>query len=99
MLLRQFAAAISRSGPVISKRTSFAASSKVAADTAGPTSGAVPKAGGAPGVGAAGLVFALLHAPAAAASRAHDPVRNCRLESDMAKGVSLSFPPQDNRSR
>lgn len=31
-------------------RASFSASAKVAADTGGPVTGAVPKAGGAPGV-------------------------------------------------
>src|SRR5881296_2603618 len=51
---RQLPAACSRSLAVICRFTSFSASAKVAADTAGPNSGAVPKAGGAPGGGCAG---------------------------------------------
>ena len=36
--------------------TSFSASAKVAADTGGPVTGPVPKAGGAPGVGGVDMV-------------------------------------------
>ena len=55
---RQLAAAISRSAGVIVTCTSFSASAKVDGVTSGPTGGAVPKAGGAPGggVGLRGLV-------------------------------------------
>jgi hypothetical protein len=47
--IRQLLAAVARSAGVICNHTSFSASAKVAADTSGPTAGAVPKAGGAPG--------------------------------------------------
>ena len=47
---RQLAAAISRSAALIVTCASFSASAKVEDDTAGPAPGAVPNAGGAPGV-------------------------------------------------
>ena len=50
---RQLPAATSRSASLRGNWTSFSASAKVEIETAGPTSGAVPKAGGAPGVGIA----------------------------------------------
>ena len=46
---RQLPAASARSASVNSTCTSFSASAKVAGDTSGPTGGAVPNAGGAPG--------------------------------------------------
>jgi hypothetical protein len=49
--LRQLAAAIFRSASVIVTCASFSASAKVAGETSGPTSGAVPNVGGAPGGG------------------------------------------------
>src|SRR6266581_1372167 len=52
MDLRQLPAACLRSAPVNWMLTNFSASAKVWAKTSGPTSGAVPKAGGAPGGGA-----------------------------------------------
>ena len=55
--LRQLLAAITRSAPVISTCTSLAASVKVLGDTSGPTGGAVPNAGGAPGGSSAVCCF------------------------------------------
>jgi len=49
--MRQLLAAVARSAGLISTWRSFPASAKVAGVTSGPTGGAVPKAGGAPGVG------------------------------------------------
>jgi hypothetical protein len=51
---------------------SFSASAKVLAETVGPTDGAVPKAGGAPGVGSLGFA-----APS-----------DCRVESAQAAAIS-----------
>jgi hypothetical protein len=63
--------------------TSFSASAKVPPDTSGPTGGAVPKAGGAPGGGAAVFSAALRHA-AAEAIRAMDArFRNCLRDFGM----------------
>ncbi len=57
MATRQFPAACARSFSVRGNWTSFSASVKVAGVTSGPTGGAVPKAGGAPGVvGVAGVL-------------------------------------------
>jgi hypothetical protein len=56
---------------------SFSASAKVAADTSGPTGGAVPKAGGAPGGSAPAFCAALRHAAAEAASAVDARLRNC----------------------
>src|SRR3982751_1706033 len=50
MLLRQLPAAASRSAGLIGNWMSLSASAKVDAETGGPTSGAAPKVGGAPGV-------------------------------------------------
>src|SRR3974390_2633037 len=55
MSLAHVRAANSLSPVVYSTRTSFSASPKVADETAGPTGGAVPNAGGAPGVCSEGL--------------------------------------------
>ncbi len=51
---RQLEAAMSRSAGVSDTCTNFSASAKVFAVTSGPTCGAVPKAGGAPGGGVPG---------------------------------------------
>src|SRR5689334_20651450 len=83
MLFRQFCAACVRSFSVISTRTSFSASAKVAAETSGPTAGAVPNAGGAPGGELGGGFCANTRDSAAAASMAADEVsRKSRREWD-----------------
>ena len=56
MDVRQLLAIIWRCASVICTWTNFSASAKVAGETSGPTGGAVLKAGGAPGVGAADVV-------------------------------------------
>jgi len=50
--VRQLAAAIVRSASVIDTCASFSASANVVGETSGPTGGAVPNVGGAPGGGA-----------------------------------------------
>jgi hypothetical protein len=84
MLLRQLPAAISRSAPLSSNCTSFSASAKVEGETGGPASGAVPKAGGAPG-GTVSEADAGLrrHAVSSAVNAAEAPPRNRRREFDM----------------
>src|SRR6266705_3244387 len=54
-LRRQVLAAMLRSAGLSSICTSFSASAKVSVETAGPTSGPVPNAGGAPGGGSPGF--------------------------------------------
>src|SRR5437899_7473239 len=80
---RQLAAAISRSPAVIVTCASFSDSANVAADTAGPDSGDVPKVGGAPGVGG-GVGTALAggwsrQATAAPTTPSGAVIRNCLL--------------------
>src|ERR1041384_1507252 len=55
MVRRQLSAATLRSFAVSSNCTSFSASANVVVETSGPTWGAVPNAGGAPGVGCDGF--------------------------------------------
>src|SRR5262245_22054566 len=55
MALRQFPAAWLRSATLNSKSISFSAAANVDGDTSGPTAGAVPNAGGAPGGGSFGF--------------------------------------------
>jgi hypothetical protein len=96
MDVRQLFAAICRSASVIGTCISFSASAKVAGDTSGPTGGAVLKAGGAPGVAAAGLpvgaepvawsvacpvgCFSVRHATIAPSMPIGAWIRNCRRE-------------------
>src|SRR6266702_5327013 len=97
MDLRQLPAACFRSAPVNWMLTNFSASAKVWAKTSGPTSDAVPKAGGAPGGGAvAGSVgfmdsvafcvfsFPLQEATAAPNNPVVVRVRNCLRVFDMS---------------
>src|ERR1019366_10042102 len=63
--------------------TSFSPSAKVAGNTAGPTGGAVPKAGGAPAGGAPGVCDARRHAAAEAIRAADARFRNCLRDFDM----------------
>src|ERR1019366_3907255 len=81
--VRQLPAAISRAAGLSPTCTSFSASAKVAGDTGGPTGGAVPKAGGAPGGGAAGVWAARRHAAAEAIRPMEARFRNCLREFDM----------------
>ena len=81
--LRQFPAACSRSEGVRSNCTSFSASAKVAAETGGPTSGAVPKAGGDPGGRLDALCCGLRHAANAALKAMDARFRNRRREFGM----------------
>src|SRR5579871_4531957 len=82
MALRQLPAAWARSAWVRVAWTSFSASAKVAVVTSGPTAGAVPKAGGAPGV--VEVVGAWALAAVAVARRVRVvSVRNWRRDLDM----------------
>src|SRR5579864_3530682 len=83
MDLRQLPAAAWRSIALSSKRTSFSASAKVEAETGGPTSGAVPKAAGAPGGSADESGVGLRHAERVASRTADERFRNCRREFDI----------------
>src|SRR5690242_5783990 len=81
---RQLAAATSRSAALIVTCASFSASANVAGETAGPDSGPVPKAGGAPGVSGVAVVRPPAPPPAGCRSRRHaaaEPtivaMRNC----------------------
>jgi hypothetical protein len=94
MELRQLAAAVSRSAGLISNRTSFSASANVEAETGGPTSGAVPKAGGVPGgrdVDEAFVEIAcgLRHAAKAAMRRPDARLKNPRRVFDMFHIVAV----------
>src|ERR1017187_1543762 len=83
MVVRQLPAATARSVPLSSTCMSFSASAKVEGDTSGPTAGAVPNAGGAPGGSWAG--FGALLGPAAAVPSKPRDVRdrNCLSDFDM----------------
>ena len=85
MLLRQLPAACCRSAGVRLNSTSFSASAKVAAETGGPTSGAVPNAGGVPGGKAAVSEVGpgLPQEAAAATNPAEAQLRKSRRELDM----------------
>jgi len=83
MLFRQFSAASARSLPLSSTRTSFPASAKVAAETSGPTAGAVPKAGGVPAGGGVPVWASTFGAMAAPTSAADDLTRKLRRDFDM----------------
>src|ERR1022692_2744954 len=83
MVVRQLPAATARSVPVSSTCMSFSASAKVEGDTSGPTAGAVPNAGGAPGGSSAGFC-ALPGRAAAAPSNPRDVRdRNCLRDFDI----------------
>src|SRR6266705_6277879 len=89
MDLRQLPAACLRSAPVNWMLTNFSASAKVWAETSGPTSGAVPKAGGAPGGGAVAgsvgfMAFLLQEATAAPNNPVVARVRNCLRVFNMS---------------
>src|ERR1043165_2921402 len=83
MARRQLPAACARSASFISTRTSFSASAKVMVDTSGRVGGAVPNAGGAPGV--AGFACWPSNGGTAMAAKAviDACVRNCRRDFDM----------------
>lgn len=85
MELRQLLVAVARSEALRSNRTSFSASAKVEVETAGPTSGAVPKAGGAPGVETAvpESTVGLRHAAKTAKKAVEARFRKRRREFDM----------------
>ena len=85
MDLRQFSAAVARSSALRGTWTSFSASTKVAVETGGPASAAVPKAGGIP-AGALlvpGCFDSLLQAAVMAARTAVTPFRKLRRELSM----------------
>jgi hypothetical protein len=79
---RHVAAAIVRSASVIVTCTNFSASANVAGETAGPTSGAVPNVGGAPGVEDVDGTDDFCSSPRQAAATPSRPIgawiRNCR---------------------
>src|SRR5258706_8509741 len=83
MVARQLSAATFKSLGVISIWTSFCASVKVVVETTGPTSGAVPKAGGAPGGRSAGFCASLRSAAAAPKIPRDVCVMNCLRDFDM----------------
>jgi hypothetical protein len=90
MALRQFPAACVLSASVSANWTSFSASLKVVVETAGPTEGAVPKAGGAPGGSSLEGVSPdgfLLHA-AVTPIRPSEAFRNFLRDLDMAHIVA-----------
>src|SRR5271168_1583625 len=91
MAERQLPAAWARSFSVRGNWTSFSASAKVAAVTSGPTAGAVPKAGGAPGVvGVAGFWARLVLVAAAAPSKVSVLwVRNSRRDFDICPSGAI----------
>src|ERR1039458_4978179 len=68
--------------------TSFSASAKVAGETSGPTGGAVPKAGGAPGGGTAEVWAARRHAAAEAINAREARLRNCLRDFAMSHIVA-----------
>src|ERR1700677_3960003 len=84
--LRQLPAACSRSEGLSENCTSFSASAKVAAQTTGPPSGAVPNAGGEPGVATGAVAFCVgLRQAARPAMRTVDArFRNPRREFAMS---------------
>ena len=83
-------AAVSRSAGMSANWTSFSASAKVAAETGGPASGLVPKAGGAPGGSEEDSVAGLRHAAVAAISAAEARLKNCRRDLDIVHIVGPS---------
>src|SRR5882762_12044156 len=92
MVARQRSAATFKSLGVISIWTSLCASVKVVVETTGPTAGAVPKAGGAPGGRSPGFC-ASLHSAAAEPKMPKDVCAiNCLRDFDMN-------PPTEDCSR
>src|SRR6185312_1758828 len=83
MALRQFPAASARSASLICTCTSFSASANVATETSGPTGGAVPNAGGAPGVADVGSWELRFGATAAASEPIAAVSKNCRRAFDI----------------
>src|ERR1035437_3056038 len=81
--LRQLPAAICRAAGLRVTWTSFSASANVSGETSGPTGGAVPKAGGAPGGGEVGDWPARRHAVAEAIRAMEARLRNCLRDFDM----------------
>ena len=94
MLLCQFCAACARSFSVIATCTSFSAWAKVAGETSGPTGGAVPNAGGAPGVGSVGIGLSAtagacpLVTAAEPSIESEEVIRNARREFAMCSPES-----------
>jgi hypothetical protein len=75
MVFRQLSAACCRSSGFSSNWTNLSASAKVTVETGGPTSGDVPKAGGAPAGGTSVRAFCFVSSQAAAtAIRTDAPV-------------------------
>src|ERR1700678_718661 len=89
MVVRQLPAATARSAALNSTCTSFSASLKVAGETCGPTAGAVPKAGGAPGGGMAASGAGFRHADAAAARPMDARLKNCLRDLDILRGYCV----------
>src|ERR1700690_271982 len=83
MELRQLPAAKASSLALNSTCMSFSASAKVVGDTSGPTAGAVPKAGGAPGGSSEGCWLCPYDATAAPKSARGAWVKNCLRDFDM----------------
>src|SRR6266853_1924072 len=77
MVVRQLPAAAARSAAVRFTCTSFSADANVEGETAGPTDGPTPNAGGAPGVGSCALAAAAPNRPREAW------VKNCLRDFDM----------------
>src|SRR6266481_675237 len=84
MELRQLPAAAARSVALNFIWTSFSASANVEAETAGPTAGAVPNAGGAPGGRSTGVCAWLRRATAAPRRPRDVRLKNCLRDLNMA---------------
>ena len=87
---RQLAAAVSRSGALIWTCTNFSASANVVGDTSGPTSGEVPKAGGAPAGGVSifcSFGASARHAATAPRMPSGARIRNWRREFTIVPGM------------
>src|SRR3979411_3556753 len=89
-MLRQLPAAVARSLALNSICTSFSASAKVDGDTSGPTAGAVPKAGGAPGGKSAGFCARLEYAAAAPSAPRDVTLKNCLHDLDIGSSFISS---------
>src|SRR5579884_1416829 len=96
MASRQLPAAISRSGGVRSKRTSFSACSNVAGETTGPTGGEVPNAGGAPGGNSEGLAVCPFRAAAAPSMPSDVRARNSLRDFAMSPPNGALYPLGQN---
>src|SRR5579864_6409109 len=83
MVFAQVCAAMARSACVMGNCTSFSASAKVAAETAGPTVGPSPNAEGIPAGTSPGCCAWTRLAAADARRNSEVSVRNCRRDLDM----------------